>query len=449
MKYLSFIDFIITPLYLILSFLTLIVIKNRFVKDEIDKYFIIKGFYLKLIGGFAAGILYIFYYDGGDTTYYFEATKLISKYLTENPFDFLQIISSSHLKKTDNLELLKIINQNNYLRDTATYTVVKICTIFNFFCFNSFFANIFFCACFSFLCSWNFYKAIGTLYPDIKKKIGFAIFFMPSALFWGSGIFKDTFTLGAIFLLFYSFIYLFIIRKFSFSLIFSLALSLYLIKNIRSFFLITILPFLVFWLFQHYYNRIKNFGLKVILAPIFIVFVVSFFALGTQLLNDYFVELDAEKFQDKLIGFQGWHTTLKGSAYNLGEMEYTTIGYLKKFPAAVNVTFFRPYITEVNKPIILLSFLQALYFTFFTLYIIFRYNVFHFFRQFFKSYDALALMGFSLFFGFITGLTSYNFGALDRYKIPCLSTYIIALLIVEYKIKINKNLVPNKEEKIS
>jgi hypothetical protein len=262
---------------------------------------------------------------------------------------------------------------------------------------------------------------------------------MPSAIFWGSGIFKDTFTLGAIFLLFYSFIYLFIIRKFSILLLLSFILSLYLLKNIRSFFLITILPFLVFWVFQHNYNRIKNFGLKMVMAPIFIVILVGFVVVGTQLLNNFFVELDAEKFQDKLMGFQGWHTTLKGSAYSLGKMEYTPLGYLKKFPAAVNVTFFRPYITEVNKPLIFLSFLQGLFFTFFTLYIIFRYNFVRFFGQLFKSYDAIALLGFSLFFGFITGLTSYNFGALDRYKIPCLSTYIIALLIVEYRMKINRN----------
>jgi hypothetical protein len=439
MKYLSLIDIILTPLYLIISFLILIVIKKRFIQDETDKYFIIKGFYLKILGGFAAGFIYVFYYNGGDTTFYFDATKLISNYLVDNPFDFIYIFSSSNLKDSDNFDILKLINQNAYLRDTPTYTVVKICTLFNLFCFNSFFAIIFFCASFSFLCSWNFYKAIGVLYPNIKKKIGFAVFFMPSAIFWGSGIFKDTFTLGAIFLLFYSFIYLFIIRKFSILLLLSFILSLYLLKNIRSFFLITILPFLVFWVFQHNYNRIKNFGLKMVMAPIFIVILVGFVVVGTQLLNNFFVELDAEKFQDKLMGFQGWHTTLKGSAYSLGKMEYTPLGYLKKFPAAVNVTFFRPYITEVNKPLIFLSFLQGLFFTFFTLYIIFRYNFVRFFGQLFKSYDAIALLGFSLFFGFITGLTSYNFGALDRYKIPCLSTYIIALLIVEYRMKINRN----------
>jgi hypothetical protein len=446
MKFTSIIDLILTPLFLILIFMGLIVMKKRFIKDETDKYFIMKGFLLKIIGGFTAGFIYIFYYNGGDTTYYFDAIKSLTHYLYSNPFDIVHIFASPKLLRTENFEILKLVNQNAYLGDVPTFTVVKICTFFNFFCFDSFFAIITLCALFSFYCSWKFYIALGELYPDLKKKFGFAIFYMPSAIFWGSGIFKDTFTLGAIFLLIYSFIYIFILRKFKLTYLLSLIISLYLLKNIRSFFLITILPFLVFWVFQHNYNRIKNFGLKIVLAPIFILILTGFVVVGTQLLNNYFVELDAEKFQDKLIGFQGWHTTLKGSAYNLGEMEYTTLGYLKKFPAAVNVTFFRPYITEVNKPIIFLSFLQGLFFTIFTIYIIFRYNFVRFFAQLSKSYDAIALLGFSLFFGFITGLTSYNFGALDRYKIPCLSTYIISLLIVEYRMKINRSPIIKEKE---
>lgn len=446
MKFLSLIDIILTPLYLVFAFLILIVIKKRFIQDETDKYFIIKAFYLKIIGGFAAGFLYIFYYNGGDTTFYFEATKLVSNYLSNNPFDFFYIFFSSNLKNSDNFEVLKLISQNAYLKDTSTYTVIKLCSFFNLFSFNSFFAIIISCATFSYICSWSFYKAISSLYPELKKRFGYAIFFMPSAIFWGSGIFKDTFTLGAIFLLLYSFIYLFIIRKYSFLLFFSFLFSLYLLKNIRSFFLITILPFLVFWVFQHNFIRIKNIGLKIVIAPIFIVILVGFIVLGTQLLNEYFVELNAEKFQDKLIGFQSWHTTLKGSAYSLGKMDYTIIGYLKKFPAAVNVTFFRPYITEVNKPTIFLSFLQALFFLFFTIFIVFRYNFIRFVGQLLKSYDAIALLGFSLFFAFITGLTSYNFGALDRYKIPCLSTYIISLLIIEYRMKVNRNIQPKEKE---
>ena len=80
------------------------------------------------------------------------------------------------------------------------------------------------------------------------------------------------------------------------------------------------------------------------------------------------------------------------------------------------------------------------------MFIVFRYNFIRFVGQLLKSYDAFALLGFSLFFAFITGLTSYNFGALDRYKIPCLSTYIISLLIIEYRMKVNRNIQPKEKE---
>jgi hypothetical protein len=40
---------------------------------------------------------------------------------------------------------------------------------------------------------------------------------------------------------------------------------------------------------------------------------------------------------------------------------------------------------------------------------------------------------FSLIFAFAVGISSYNFGALSRYKIPCLPFYAIALILIYYK----------------
>jgi hypothetical protein len=155
-----------------------------------------------------------------------------------------------------------------------------------------------------------------------------------------------------------------------------------------------------------------------------------------QILNQYMLEVNVDKIESSLQGFQSWHTTLGGSAYSLGDFDFTISGYIQKIPASINVTFFRPYIWEVNKPIIFLTFLQSFYFIFFTLYVLIKVNVFKFFKLFFISLDVFTLLGFSLFFAYVAGISSYNFGALDRYKIPCLSTYVIALLIILYKSKL-------------
>jgi len=40
---------------------------------------------------------------------------------------------------------------------------------------------------------------------------------------------------------------------------------------------------------------------------------------------------------------------------------------------------------------------------------------------------------FSVIFAFAVGISSYNFGALSRYKIPCLPFYAVALVLIHYK----------------
>ena len=57
---------------------------------------------------------------------------------------------------------------------------------------------------------------------------------------------------------------------------------------------------------------------------------------------------------------------------------------------------------------------------------------------------ALFFTGFSIIFGFAVGFTAYNFGALVRYKIPCLPTVGI-LLAALYSLRAEKN---DKEESL-
>ena len=65
-----------------------------------------------------------------------------------------------------------------------------------------------------------------------------------------------------------------------------------------------------------------------------------------------------------------WISGDAGSAYSLGDFSPTIGGMLSKFPLAVNVTLFRPYLWEAKKIIVLLSALEAILFLFVTLKIL-------------------------------------------------------------------------------
>ena len=79
----------------------------------------------------------------------------------------------------------------------------------------------------------------------------------------------------------------------------------------------------------------------------------GYFALG--FLGNSFSKFSIENAQERAEDMQRWHTyrveVLKsgeGSAYSLGEVNFTPLGILQKIPAAVNVALFRPYLWEAG-----------------------------------------------------------------------------------------------------
>jgi hypothetical protein len=127
-----------------------------------------------------------------------------------------------------------------------------------------------------------------------------------------------------------------------------------------------------------------------------------------------------------------------GSAYDLGEFEPTIGGMLTKFPQAVAVTLFRPFLWETKKIIVLLSALEALIFLFFTLKAITK-NKSKIFSRIIGDHNLTFFLVFSLIFAFAVGISTYNFGSLSRYKIPCLPFYAALLVILIYQD--NQNLI--------
>ena len=123
----------------------------------------------------------------------------------------------------------------------------------------------------------------------------------------------------------------------------------------------------------------------------------------------------------------------EGSAYSLGTIDPSPVGLLKIFPAAVNVTLFRPYIWETRKVLQLVNGVEALLFMWVTIKILITIGP----RKAWKAITGdptiqFALI-FTIIFAFAVGMSSGNFGTLSRYRIPCLPFYGIALTLIYYK----------------
>jgi hypothetical protein len=78
--------------------------------------------------------------------------------------------------------------------------------------------------------------------------------------------------------------------------------------------------------------------------------------------------------------------------------------------------------------------------------IIYRSGIGGFFKNITSSPFILFCFLFSFIFGIGVGLSSYNFGALVRYKIPCMSIFVIGLYLVEHQVAQNKILHLKKKK---
>ena len=77
--------------------------------------------------------------------------------------------------------------------------------------------------------------------------------------------------------------------------------------------------------------------------------------------------------------------------------------------------------------------IESMIFLFFTIWVVIRTGPIRVYR--FITNDSFLLMCvvFAIFFGFAVGFSSYNFGALSRYKIPATPFFAAALFIIRYK----------------
>ena len=113
-------------------------------------------------------------------------------------------------------------------------------------------------------------------------------------------------------------------------------------------------------------------------------------------------------------------------------MDGSNSSIIKNIPAAINVTLFRPYPWETRNPVMLLSALESFALLIFTIRIFYRTGIGRTFKAIGSNATVFFCIFFSLFFGFCIGFTAYNFGALVRYKIPCIPFFVAGLFILNH-----------------
>ncbi len=429
-------DLLLSPFYIVIIF---IIASNyqriNFNVKKKDHYrYFLPALACKMFGGICVCLIYTYYYtEGGDVTNYYYTSCTFSNVLLSGHFEsFFNLFSLSlegiHDVSSSDVYGPICFNSN----DTYAFFTVMLTVPFCLLGMKSFIATTLLLASFSFIGLWKLYEVFVAHFPDLKKQFAVAIFFVPSVFFWGSGILKDTYSLSAVGFYTYAFYHFLILKQRKAKFIVMLVLAAMLIVLMKPYIFFALAPGSIIWNYFYKIQKISNPVLRTLSLPVILVFVGAILVFGAQVFGQYLGEynldtvlLKAVKTQRDLVRDQ-----YGGNNYDIGEFAPTIAGISSKIPAALNMALFRPFIWDARNPVMLISGLENLFMLGFSLYILIRVKTTVLIKSLFSHPLLIFSFLFALFFAFSVGLTTANYGALVRLKIPCIPFYLCSLFIL-------------------
>jgi hypothetical protein len=430
----SWSDILFAPLYIYFIYKICLSIYNKKYKNTSLGSYFLNGVKIKI----GVSVLYWavnrFYYGGGDTYVYYWHILIIKQLLFTDPTLAYNILFDNTEFHTKLYIVQYFLGNGSYIYTDNTFIVIFCGFFLSFLCMFSYLNISLIMSLFAFLGSWRLFKMFREMYPNLEREMAIATLYIPSVVYWGCGIMKDPLCMGFLGVLSFS-TYELIFKKKNkvLNLIYIILCTIGLVK-VKVYIILAYAPALVVWVFTRYRANIKSPIVRALVTPIFIVVAGAGGALMLTLMGSYAERYALDEMMRTAQDTQNWLVTSSktngGSFYTLGNIEYSMFGLIKIFPKAINVALFRPYIWEARKIMLFPAAIEGIFTMFITVRLLFRTGFFRFIKMVGANAEVQFCLIFSIIFAFAVGFTSFNFGALARYKIPFMPFYYIAIFIL-------------------
>ena len=358
--------------------------------DKKEQAVFLLGLLLKIISALGIGCLYKYYYSGGDTFNYLHDLELLGQGAKEGYYFFYQPRAWFFVKLVCPFYLLSF---SNYWVLAVVLSVL------------------------SFISTWFFYTELKRL--NLRKINGqIALFFVPTVVFWTSGLMKETVSFAVINLLF--FLLLRIRRKSSFLVLhfvcFGLLSLLLFYLKYYLFAPIFILSVLLFVASLQQHVSLRKLALRLFLVLLLLTTVVSFLHPNMNL--DLFMEA---LFVNNHVVFNASSEGAKVCFPYDGSF----LSFAKSVPLALFTCLFRPILFESWS---LLSALVSVENT--VVLSLFVIGLWKEIANGFSNYNRLTVLSIMLvlFLAVLLPLAAPNFGSLIRYRTAYYSLFVLLIL---------------------
>ncbi len=405
---------LIIPFWIFL-FLFLIYKWKFFNVIGITKQVLIAAFLFRIILGCSNYYIWQNVIGHGDSLRYFNDSKLLYEILPEHPGDFLRLVFG-YYKTSLPEDLHHYISAGSIAPSAPEYHMVRINALLNIFSFGGPYGNIIILSFLYFIGLVTLMKSLVkfnliTTFTKIQQAI---IFFLPSLVFWSSGLLKEGPTLLLICIIIVQCLHL--EKQFEFKRILLVCLSLFFLLLIRDYLLALIIPNLFIWYFA---KRTPQTAYRVFIVCTVSALTILFAAawLQPQLnivlwlkseQNYFLVAPDDPDYQFKALNGQVWDM-------------------ITKIPYALNNILFRPNIFNSNDVFRIYQSIELIFIWIFLIYAIQKRK-----HPFKLSPTLLFILYFSIELLIAYGMITFDADTLSRYRsIPLFLVILVAIIALD------------------
>lgn len=382
-------------------------------------------FLVKLLAGTALWYVYTYIHTDratADIYRYFDDGNIMYGALAEHPLDYLRMLTGIRNDEIRFDEGYYQIMHNWYRQFESNmyndaHTMIRFNAFVRLFSFGHYHVHTVFACFFCTIGLVALHKAFAARIPGLLKPWAWALFLLPSVLFWSSGVIKESllfFGLG-LFVLSLKSIVLDRARWWHWGMV---PFCLVLLFFLKFYVLLSMIPALVAYLWCRRSGDTRPLLKFAIVYGCFILV-----GLNADLFYPKFNILEVLWVKQR--DFIGLAVDVKAGSLIAGvPLEPHIWSFVRNTPRALFMSFLSPFVTLGNGPLGLMSAVENLFLMALLVFAIIR-------RKPWKNVDHTLLyfcVGFCLLLALVIGWTTPVVGALVRYRAPFLPFFVLACL---------------------
>lgn len=404
--------------------------------DAEARRFFRQGLWLRVTMLIAFTAIMQFYYRSGDSYRYYVSIMDMRAAISDGSISYFDLLGMQRSLPDDMLysyfEMDELGENHYYMSTMPNFTIPKIGALLSYPVLGSYLGIALLFSFYALLGALQIYRVFAREFPQLKRLIALACFFIPTVSFWSSGILKDSLTFGATGFLFASSYNIFKGRGSLIRSLLAIILAGYLLYTIKPYILLALAPALVLLVVIQYSTRIKNMQMRRVLL-IFLLVIGG--GLGFLLYKNLTSDATLERYNTELIleSIEQQRDVYTAEAMQRNSGSNFSLGSdspVLMLPLGLIASYFRPFPWEVNSAIMILNAIESFFCLFLFFYTLKKLGVVGFIKTATNHPLTIFCLVFAFLFGAAVGTSTGNFGSLVRYKIPGMPFYMLLFFVI-------------------